>query len=223
MDRTKFWNSLKENCPQREIGYVIHTVNCSKARAVGMTPMEMMADIKTNGLFAPENYSIVTLKMGCDWISHEGNEAIDLVFHTETKPTEEGEDVIRNSAASGFPLRDLVSFVELDAVPLNVRRIFPLTERFVRIPPGDLVAIFRWDMEIRKDIVGKIRKIALNVVTDVIRDDEGVKQTIELFREVQTQFINGAKSEEVIGGIALNSFNVQRRRDKYLKALKAFI
>ena len=71
--------------------------------------------------------------------------------------------------------------------------------------------------------MGKIRKIALNVVTDVIRDDEGVKQTIELFREVQTQFINGAKSEEVIGGIALNSFNVQRRRDKYLKALKAFI
>jgi len=197
-ERENFWNEVKKFTPPKGIGYVIHTINGSVAIRKGMTSIEMAKIIQFEGLYAPKDYSTLTLKFDIDWTPHGKDEIIDLIFYTETKPTDEDEGVIRDSASFGFPLRDPVGpFINVGEVPSRIKDIFPNTELFVRVPPENLKVIAVWESEARSLTASKINKTVLDVANGKIGKDEGIREIIRVLSSGPFTFINGAEKDGV--------------------------
>ncbi|OGG04777.1 hypothetical protein A2Z33_05695 [Candidatus Gottesmanbacteria bacterium RBG_16_52_11] len=218
-----FWTQVREYEPPGGRDYVIHTVNGEMARKLGMTPVQMAEDIQSDGLYVPDKYAMLTYYFSADWIRDQDGQVVDLVFFTDTKPTEENIGVMRDSATAGYPLRDPVGrIMPVADVPERVSEIFPDAQAFLRVPPDDLVAVAVWDTPSRMRTAEMVQNIVYATASGNISVDEGIRGIAGLLKNGPFCFVNGKAPDTVLAEIAGNCINVGLRRRKYQELFSAY-
>jgi hypothetical protein len=216
-----FWNDLRERlCPPAGNYLVFHSIWSNHAIKTGKTLDYLTQSIINNGLFAPKDYSVITLKFESTWTM--AGEVVDFIFYSFSKPTDEtGAD--RDSATQGFTLRDPVLNADFSIVPEFVRRLFPEEKNFVYVPPADLCGVMTWhDSGLRFDLEKKIKRIVNEVHQGGQTMSEGVDDINRELYDCPIKIVSGIEVSDLARRILTNSIRVLNNHNEYLKAQKVW-
>ena len=215
-----FWTELREKLsPPAGEYHVVHSISPQQAQRVGLSLKELSHSIYDRGVFAPKDYSVISLSLDGGWV--DSGSVTDFFFLTHSKPTDE-IDAQRHSAMYGFAMRDPVKPVDTASVPDCVRRAFSNIKEFVVVPSDHLQAFIVWNgYDGRTELEGKIDTI-VNVVGKTLDMEDGVDIIAgELSRSpivlAQKEYLT-----DIAKGILLNTLTVRRNRRAYLAALRRF-
>lgn len=175
---------------------------------------EMAELIEKQGLIGPADYSNLTENLVVGWAPPNQREIIDMVFLTDTKPTDQA-GVNRDNALHGFPLRDAVQPLTINLVPPAVRNLHPGVVNFVRVPPENLQAVLNWNRAAKNKAMPKMIQVTEKVVSGTITEEAGIREISELLaNNASIRLVNGAGQNEILKGLAKNAIDVQKRWGK---------
>lgn len=215
-----FWTDLRKKfSPPAGEYHVVHSISQQQAQRLGLSLQELGQSIYNHGVFAPKDYSVISLSLDGGWVDQ--GSITDFIFFTHSKPTDK-IDAQRHRAMYGFAMRDPVKQADAASIPDCVRRAFSDREEFVVVPSEHLQAVIVWkeyagrtNLERKIDVVANIVGKTLNMVDGVdIIAGELSGCPIALARENYLA--------EIARGILLNTLRVRKNHREYLVALKKF-
>lgn len=218
-----FWGSALERIkapPARS--YVFHTLNPESADKIGCSVAQLASFVSANGLFAPKDYSVLTLRFGMDWVKNvNGHPPTDFIYYTPSVPTSESQGIIRDSLVHGLPMRDPV--LEAAEVPETVRLLFPDASEFVRVPPEDLQTIIRWESTAQRgDFVGAVNCI-LQTAPESGDWDTAALSIVSVLKQAPFDNSRDCLMDDVLLTIARNNIEVHKRQQLFQHMWNAYI